>query len=61
MLKTEKFQIVLVSSFADDDVRRLRMIPMPTLYEAINSIGGNKKGYIMPRGAAVLPVPGNAD
>jgi nickel-dependent lactate racemase len=58
MLKTEKFQIVLVSSFADDDVRKMRMVPMPTLYEAIRSIGGNKKGYIMPRGAAVLPVPG---
>lgn len=56
LLKVEKFRVVLISSLPDDDVRKMRMVPMRSLSEAMNSIGESTEGYIMPRGAAVLPV-----
>jgi nickel-dependent lactate racemase len=56
LLKAEKFRVILISSLPDDDVRKMRMIPLRSLSEAMSSIGESTKGYIMPRGAAVLPV-----
>ena len=54
--KTEHYQIHLVSELDDDDVRRMGMIPSPSLEESLKSIRVNTTGYILPRGAAFLPV-----
>jgi nickel-dependent lactate racemase len=54
LTKTERYRVFLVSKLPSEDVRRMRFIPAATLSDALSQIGGND-GYIMPRGAAVLP------
>ena len=54
LTKTERYQVFLVSKLPYEDVRRMRFIPAATLSAAFAQIGRND-GYIMPRGAAVLP------
>ena len=55
MSKAERYQVVLVSDLADEDVVRMRMSPARTLADALVHVGSATNGYIMPRGAAVLP------
>lgn len=56
LTKAERFRVHLVTSLADDDVRRMRMIPAGSVAEALAEVPTDAKGYIMPRGAALLPV-----
>jgi nickel-dependent lactate racemase len=56
LTKTERFRVHLITRLADDDVRRMRMIPARSIDEALADVTPNSKGYIMPRGAALLPV-----
>jgi lactate racemase len=55
LTKAERYKIYLVSELADDDVRQMRMFPARTLADALELSGGCEGGFIMPRGAAVLP------
>lgn len=55
MTKAERYRVHLVSSLSDDDVRKMRMIPAQSLAEALEQSCTKERGYIMPRGAAVLP------
>jgi len=55
MTKTERHRICLVSELPDEQVRRMRMIPFRTLSEALDQTPQKLDGYIMPRGAALLP------
>jgi nickel-dependent lactate racemase len=50
----ERFGVSLVSSLPDEDVRRMRLTPARTLGEALADAAG--EGYVMPRGAAFMPV-----
>lgn len=54
LTKAERYRVVLVSDLPSDDVKRMQMIPAPTLAAALDHSGGSN-GYILPRGAAVLP------
>ena len=54
MSKAERFRVCLVSELSDDDVERMRMIPVSNIAEGLESAGSGD-GFIMPRGAAVLP------
>ena len=54
LTKAERFRVCLVSELPADDVRRMRMVPVRTIEEALEH-AGNGDGFIMPRGAAVLP------
>ena len=54
LTKAERFRVCLVSELPADDVRRIRMVPVRTIEEALEH-AGNGDGFIMPRGAAVLP------
>lgn len=54
LTKAERFRVCLVSELPPDDVRRMRMIPVRTISEALEQAGSGN-GFIMPRGAAVLP------
>jgi lactate racemase len=54
LTKAERFRVCLVSELQPDDVKRMRMIPVRTISEALEQAGG-ADGFIMPRGAAVLP------
>jgi len=55
LTKTERFHVHIVTKLEEDDVRRMRMNPVRSIEEAL-SASENSRGYIMPRGAALLPV-----
>ena len=56
LTKAERHRIFLVSALPDDAVRRMRMTPAPSLAEAVANVDSRVSGYILPRGAALLPV-----
>jgi len=56
LTKAERFRVHLVSKLPDEQVRRMRMTPARSIVEALSNIPASVKGYIMPRGAALLPV-----
>ncbi|MFN2492660.1 MAG: nickel-dependent lactate racemase [Pyrinomonadaceae bacterium] len=55
LLKAERYQIHLVSQLPEDEVRRMKMIPARSLDEALTGVTPGGFGYILPRGAAILP------
>lgn len=54
LTKAERYRVCLLSELPPADVKRMRMIPVRTISEAIEQ-AGNGEAFIMPRGAAVLP------
>ena len=54
MTKAERYRICLVSELRDEQVEKMRMVPVRSLEQALNDAGAGD-GFIMPRGAAVLP------
>jgi nickel-dependent lactate racemase len=52
--KAERFRVCLVSELPPEEVQNMRMVPVRTLEEALEHAGSGD-GFIMPRGAAVLP------
>ena len=56
LTKAERFRIHIVAKLPDEEVRRMRMIPADSIESALANLSPHAKGYIMPRGAALLPV-----
>ena len=56
LTKAERWCVHIVSELDDDEVRRMRMTPARSIDEALSKIPASARGYIMPRGGAVLPV-----
>lgn len=56
LLKTENFRVVLVSDLPDEDVKQMGMAPSHSLQESLGTLPQHTPGYILPRGAAFLPV-----
>ncbi|HET7288293.1 MAG TPA: nickel-dependent lactate racemase, partial [Pyrinomonadaceae bacterium] len=54
LTKAERYRVYLVSELPTDEVKRMRMIPAPSLEAALDHAGGGD-GFILSRGAAVLP------
>lgn len=54
LTKAERFRVFMISQLPDEDVKRMRMIPVKTIAEALDQ-AGDGEGFIMPRGAAILP------
>jgi len=54
LTKAERFRVFLVSELPEEQVRKMRMIPVRTIDEALAQ-APRGDGFIMPRGAAVLP------
>jgi nickel-dependent lactate racemase len=52
LTKAERFRVCLVSQLPDDQVKLMRMVPIRSIEEALSGPGN---GFIMPRGAAILP------
>ncbi|HKO61426.1 MAG TPA: nickel-dependent lactate racemase [Pyrinomonadaceae bacterium] len=52
--KAERYNVHLVSTLPDDDVRMMRMVPARSIEDALATTD-SASGYIMLRGAAVLP------
>lgn len=55
LTKAERYNIHLVSTLPDEDVRRMRTTPAHSVSDVIENLPGGAEGYIMPRGAALLP------
>ena len=53
LTKAERYRVYLISALPPEDVRRMRMVPVQTIAEALADTSG--EGFILPRGAAVLP------
>ena len=54
MTKAERYRICFLSELRDEQVEKMRMRPVRSLEQALDRAGG-VEGFIMPRGAAVLP------
>jgi lactate racemase len=54
MTKTERYRVCLVSELREEQVEKMRMVPVRSIEQALEQAGGGD-GFIMPRGAAVLP------
>lgn len=52
--KAETYRVLLISQLPDEQVKRMRMLPARSLDEALAGVRA-ASGYIMPRGATVLP------
>jgi nickel-dependent lactate racemase len=56
LTKAERFRIHIVTKLEEDDVRRSRMTPAQSIEAALATASATATGYIMPCGAALLPV-----
>ncbi|MET0623836.1 MAG: nickel-dependent lactate racemase [Pyrinomonadaceae bacterium] len=56
MTKAERFRVHLVSNLAEEDVRHMRLTPARSVEEALGGVGPEADGYVLPRGAALMPV-----
>jgi len=56
LTKAEKFRVQVVTKLSDTDVRQMRMRSTKSIESLLSVISPLTKGYIMPRGAALLPV-----
>ncbi|HEY0173288.1 MAG TPA: nickel-dependent lactate racemase [Pyrinomonadaceae bacterium] len=56
LTKAERFRVHLVSNLAEEDVRHMRMTPARSVEEALAGIAAEAGGYVLPRGAALMPV-----
>ncbi|HEY0545637.1 MAG TPA: nickel-dependent lactate racemase [Pyrinomonadaceae bacterium] len=54
LAKAERFRVYLISSLEEEAVRRMRLRPARTIDEALEHT--EAKGFIMPRGASLLPI-----
>ena len=54
--KTERFRVHIVTKLADEDARNMRMTPARTLEEPFVNVSPEARGYLMPRGGALLPI-----
>jgi nickel-dependent lactate racemase len=54
LTKAERFRICLLSELPAEQVKLMRMTPVRSIAEALNG-AGDESGFILPRGAAVLP------
>ena len=55
LTKAERFQVYLISDLSADDVRRMRMTPAASVDKALHSAASFENGFILPRGAGILP------
>ncbi|HXT63037.1 MAG TPA: nickel-dependent lactate racemase [Pyrinomonadaceae bacterium] len=56
LTKAERFRVHMITSLDDDAVSKMRMFPARDLSSVLSAIPPDANGYIMPRGAALLPV-----
>ena len=55
LTKAERYRVILVSELPHDKVRQMRMVPIRSFTDALNEVGREQQGYIMPHGARFLP------
>jgi nickel-dependent lactate racemase len=55
LTKAERYRVHLVSKLPDEEVRRMHTIPARSVQDVVDNLPVGVPGYIMPRGAALLP------
>jgi nickel-dependent lactate racemase len=55
MTKAENFRVHILTGLDEDRVRGMRMTPAISIESILAQLSLNATGYIMPRGAALLP------
>lgn len=58
LTKAERYQVLLLSTLPDEQVKQMRMTPIHSIDEAVAKLDPASPGFILPRGAAWLPVVG---
>ena len=58
LTKTERFRVHIITKLPESDVKQMRMFPAQSIESILSDIPLSATGYIMPRGAALLPVLG---
>ena len=61
LTKTERFHVHIVTELNDEQTRGMRMTKSEAINEALANTSASASGYIMPRGAALLPVCQNPE
>ena len=56
LTKAERYRVLLLSTLPDQDVKQMRMTPGHSMEEALAQLDPAVQGYILPRGAACLPL-----
>jgi len=56
LTKAERFNVRIITGLKDDEARRMRLKPASSIADALSHAAPNARGWIMPRGAALLPV-----
>lgn len=56
LTKTERFNVRIITNLSEETTRQMRMQRVASLAEVFAEASPHSTGYIMPRGAAVLPV-----
>jgi lactate racemase len=54
LTKAERYRICLLSELPEEQVKLMRMTPVRSIADALEGVQGHA-GFIMPRGAAILP------
>jgi hypothetical protein len=55
LTKTERFRVRIITDLSVEQTRAMRMTKVRSPGEALSDIPATATGYIMPRGAALLP------
>ncbi|MFN2511974.1 MAG: nickel-dependent lactate racemase [Pyrinomonadaceae bacterium] len=61
LTKAERYRVLLLSTLPDPDVKQMRMTPIHSVDGALTELDPTAQGYILPRGAAWLPVTAGVD
>jgi len=56
LTKTERFRVQIVTDLTEAQTRAMRMKKISSIAEGLQDIAADATGYVMPRGAALLPV-----
>lgn len=56
LTKTEQFRVHIITDLTEEQTRAMRMKKVRSIDEALTTVPANARGYIMPRGAALLPI-----
>jgi nickel-dependent lactate racemase len=59
LTKTERFRVHLVTDLSGEQTRAMRMMKSRSIEEVLAKLSPDATGYILPRGAALLPVIGD--
>jgi nickel-dependent lactate racemase len=55
MTKAERFRVRIMTDLSSEQAHRMRMNRVKSISEALENVSQNTRGYILPRGAALLP------